>query len=414
MVLLCASCILPDDPARERAKRAERAQGDIVVGAVAPWRDIDIMLWEGIQLGVEEINQRGGISNRKIRLIRRDDQDSVDKGITIAQEFCKNPDLVAVVGHYQSFVTMPASVVYQYNGVFMLCTVDTDPDLTKQGFSLVFRTVPDDMDYGQKLAEFCRLQGFNGMVFFIQQNEYGRDFSDAFAAAATSAGIEILDGESYNQSTTVEEIRKVLRLWKKYFPFDAILLSGQLPQAGVIIREARRLGIEQPIIGGIELDRKPLLKLVGNQVKDVFLPTDFNPHDQKPEVRRFVAAFQKRYGKTPDVLAAQGYDTILCLAYAIQKAGTTSPPKMAEALRLAKKLMGMTGILQFSPTGARVVDDICIKTVENGKFRFMDSQAEVGGQRSEDRGRKSEDGGQRTEDGGRKSGEFHESEHHQK
>ena len=375
LFFLCTGCLWLDDPGQERAKQAKTAQGHIVIGAVAPWKRIDVMLWEGIQMGVDEINQRGGLLGRKFRVIRRDDDDSVEKGVAIAQELAMNPDLVAVLGHYQSFVTIPASVVYQYYGILMLCTVDTDPHLTDQGFSLVFRTVPDDMEYGKKLALFCSQKGYREMVCFINKSEYGRDFSDAFVTAARELGIEMVDSASYGDTSTVTEIQETLRLWKEYAVFDAILLSGSLPKAAVVVSEARSLGIQAPIIGGIALDRKKLADLVDKSVKNVFVPSDFNPNIRKPEVERFVKSFRKRYGKTPDVLAAQGYDTVRCLAYAIREAGTTSPPKMAEALRHAKDLKGMTGILQFTDSGARIVDNICIKVLENGRFRFLEDRA---------------------------------------
>ncbi|MBW1779536.1 MAG: ABC transporter substrate-binding protein [Deltaproteobacteria bacterium] len=373
---LCGACILPEDPAKERAERAITAQGDIVVGAVAPWTRIDVMLWEGIALAVDEINEAGGLLGRKIRLIKRDDASSVEKGVAIAQEFGENRDLVAVLGHYQSFVTIPASVVYQYYGLLLLSTVDTDPNLTRQGFPLIFRTAPDDMDYGKKLAEFCRQRGFKELLVFIERDEYGRDFSDAFAMVAQSAdnaGLQILDSRSYNPGTGSDEFRNVLEFWKTHYSFDAMVLSGNLPQAGVIIREARRLGIQKPIIGGISLDRKELLNQLGDQAKDVFLSTVYNSNSPSHEVRKFIQAFEQRYGKAPDVEAAEGYDAVRCLAYAIRKAGSTSPPAMAAALRSAKNLKGVTGELAFTPNGARLVDKIYIKMVENGQFRYLDS-----------------------------------------
>lgn len=374
LLFFCTGCILPDDPAAERVKHAETARGDIIIGAVAPWQKIDTLLWEGLQMGFEEINARGGLLGRKLRVIRRDDGDSVEKGVAIAQEFGMNSDLVAVVGHYQSFVSLPASVVYQYYGILMLCTVDIDPQLTEQGFPLIFRTVPNDTDYGRKLALFCNQKGYREMLCFIQKNEYGRDFSNAFDTAAGNMGIRLVDSVSYDDTTSVTEIQEKMHLIKEYLSLDAILLSGDLPKAAVIISEARRHGINAPIIGGIALNRKELATLVGKSVKDVFVPSNFNPNTNTPEVRRFVEAFRKRYGKTPDVLAAQGYDTVRCLAFAIQKAGSTSPPKMAEALRCANNLKGLTGMLQFTNTGARVVDDIYIKGLENGRFRFLEDR----------------------------------------
>lgn len=373
LLFLLASCIMPEDPAKEREERAKEGRGDILVGAVAPWSAIDVLLWEGIAMAVDEINHSGGLLGRKIRVLKRDDERTIKKGILIAQEFGENPDLVAVVGHYESFITMPASVVYQYYGLLMLSTADTNPGLTRQGFPLVFRTVPNDIEYGKRLADFCRQKGFNQLLVMLQRSEYGRDFSDAFATVAQSAALHILDGASYDLMTSEKELQRILKLWKERYSFDAILLSGELPQSAAVIRSARLIGIKQPIIGGIAMDQKRVLTLVGKETKDVFLPTNFYPHSKSPEVQKFVKNFKKRYGRMPDVMAAQGYDTIYALAYAVKKAGSTAPSKMAKALRSADHLRGATGNMRFSKDGDRIMDNIFIKMVEDGQFKYLSS-----------------------------------------
>ncbi len=375
LIVLLTGCILRDDPAKERAARALKAEGEILMGAVAPWSDMDNLFWEGMALAVDEINEKGGLLGRKIRVIKRDDESSVKKGIAISQTLGENPDVVAVLGHYQSFVTMPASVVYQYYGILLLSTVDRDPRLTEQGFSLVFRTTPDDMAYGKKLADFCRRKGLDELLVFIERSEYGRDFSDAFftvAQSAENAGLRILDSHSYNSGTGPAEFQEKLTFWKTHYSFDAIIISGALPQAATIIKEIRGLGIDKPIIGGISLDRNKLLDLLGGNVKDVYFPTDFNPGSKAPEVRKFIQAFRSRHGKDPDVMAAHGYDGIQCLAYAVRTAGSTAPPAMASALRKAANLTGVTGTMSFSQSGERIIDKIFVKMVENGTFHYLD------------------------------------------
>ena len=170
VLLALYGCLLPEDPAKQRAEQADEVKGDILVGAVAPWSGIDTMLWEGIAMAVDEINEAGGLLGRKIKLIKRDDESSVEKGVLIAQEFGETSGIVAVVGHYESFVTIPASVVYQYYGILMLSTVDTDPDLTDQGFSLVFRTTPDDTVYGNRLADFCLEKNYDRFVLYLHRD----------------------------------------------------------------------------------------------------------------------------------------------------------------------------------------------------------------------------------------------------
>lgn len=371
MILFLSSCLGPDDPAELRAVRAEKATGDILIGAVAPWASLDVMLWEGIEMAVEEINAAGGILDRRIRIIKRDDKDIVRKGVIIAQEYAENPDMVAIIGHYESFVTMSASVVYQYYGILLLSTAATAPELTREGFSLIFRMVPDDTIYGKKLAKFCLKHRYKRILVFQQITPAGRDLANAFVIAALEMGIEILYRQEYDFFTTENDFQRLLLRANERYRFDAILLTGQLAQSGTFIDIAREMGIEKPIIGGLDLERAELLKMVGPKVSNIFLPTTFNPDSAEKRVRRFVEAFKRRYGKVPDTQAAQAYDTVHTLAYAIKQAGCTAPPKMAEALYSVKGLEGMTGPISFDAQGNRLGTNIVIKVVKDGRFEYL-------------------------------------------
>ena len=250
LLLACTSCIEPDNLTEKRAALAEQSHGDILVGAAAPWSTLDGLLWGGMEMAMDEINDAGGILGRRIRLVRRDDEGKVEKGIQIAQEFADNLNIVAVIGHYQSFVTIPASVIYQYYGILLLSTVVTDPKLTREGFSLVFRTVPDDNAFCAKLNALSTRKGVNQFLLYHDSTESGRSLADAFEIANEQAGITILDQQSYNRYTTIRDFKRVLTLWKQNYSFEAIFVAGGLPMAGSFIKTARNMGVNQPILGG--------------------------------------------------------------------------------------------------------------------------------------------------------------------
>ncbi|HEX6042398.1 ABC transporter substrate-binding protein, partial [Longimicrobium sp.] len=94
---ILGACGGGDDPASQRARRAS-GTGAIVIGAAWPWemRGADILYGKGMDLAVEEVNQAGGVLGRPLKLLRLDDQASVDQGRLVAQELGRNPDVVAV------------------------------------------------------------------------------------------------------------------------------------------------------------------------------------------------------------------------------------------------------------------------------------------------------------------------------
>ncbi len=345
------SCSDNSNPALQRSQRADRDHGPIVVGAVAPWSSIDVMLWEGIDLATSQINAAGGLLHRKIKLLKRDDQGSATVGVRIAQQLADNKNLVAVIGHYQSYVTIPASVVYQYYGIMLLSTIITDPGLTQQGFGLIFRTVPADAAFGDKLAQFCRRKGYRNILVYHDRTSYGRGLANAFEVATEAQGISVVDRETFDSYTRSSEFLRKLRDWQRQYEFDAILLAGDSTKSAQFIKTAREHGFDKPILGSIAFDKPYLWKLLGRDADKLYFATPFQRNSGGKRVRAFVAAFRKRYHKAPDAFAIEGYDTVQTLAYAIKHAQSTAPLKMARALRSAAAIHGLTGTYCFYPSG---------------------------------------------------------------
>src|ERR1700750_1136015 len=103
--LALAACTGSDEPTAQRAKRAEHGTGPVVVGAAWPWEARKNVLYaQGMELAVDELNQGGGVLGRPLSILKADDHENVDEGRLIAQQFGSNPDVVAVIGHLQSYV----------------------------------------------------------------------------------------------------------------------------------------------------------------------------------------------------------------------------------------------------------------------------------------------------------------------
>src|SRR5207244_3310024 len=130
-ITMLAACGAWRTPAEERAIRAARARGDVVVAAVWPWAlRKDLRYGEGLDLAVDEVNRGGGVNGRTLRVTRVDDRESVDEGRLAAQRIAGDPDVVAVIGHLQSYVTVHAAAVYDLSGLVLVSPASTDAELT--------------------------------------------------------------------------------------------------------------------------------------------------------------------------------------------------------------------------------------------------------------------------------------------
>jgi branched-chain amino acid transport system substrate-binding protein len=374
--LILMSCSMSDDPIQQRARHIQKMKGDIVIGVVAPRAQFYLPLLRGTELAVREINASGGILGRNIQAINEYDEDSVAKALDIASSFGANPSISAVIGHAASYISVSTSVIYEYFGIVMVSPSSSTPALTKRGLKHVFRVIPNDEETGNCMAEFCRKQGYRKIMIYHVNNNYGIGLANSFQTSAWRLGIQVVDRRWYpDSSSDIGVFVSDLKYWKTIFNFDAIFLAGTLPEAGLIIAEARKLDMDMPIIGGDGLCDDSLVTTIGDSAKDIFASSVFDLESTNQISRSFVEKFTKEYKQTPNDKAAEGYDAVMVLAEAIRKGNSAVPARIVEALHSMTNYQGVTGPNTFDEKGDVIGKPIIIMSFHNGHFkRFTDSQ----------------------------------------
>ena len=366
MVLLAACS--DTDIAAQRAARAAKATGDIVVGVSWPFSTAKGRLWEGVAMAQEEINAAGGVLGRKLVFVKEDDQLSVTKGTVIAHKFAENLDMVAVIGTLNSYIAIPTAPVYEFAGMVMLTQGSSVVRLTNQGYKKVFRMIPSNRNVGEMLAEYARSKKYKHVMVYYVKNEYGQDLANAFERRAAEIGVEVADRVSYLAGAG--DYKLAMQHWKDFYNFDAIFLAGSLPEGAQIIRAAREIGIKVPIFAADGLDSPDLMALGGDAVEGVEVTAFFHPDTPTPAVSAFNDKFFQRYKKLPDTSAALGYDAVNLLAHAMTKAETTVPADIAAELRKLKGWSGVTGEHEFDGAGNVMNKPIVMQVVKKGQFDY--------------------------------------------
>jgi branched-chain amino acid transport system substrate-binding protein len=366
------------DVAARRSERAAHARGDIVVAAAWPWSaHRDTHYGEGLQLAVEQINAGGGIGGRHVRIVQYDDHESVDEGRVVAQQISADPNIVAVIGHLQSYVTLPATAMYDLAGLVVIAPAATDPALTQQGYHRLFRTTFSDPAIGARMADFAAAHGYGRVAISYIRDTYGRDLANAFEERAAQRGLSVVARDSYDPSAdvTAQELTATVREWKGQSP-DAVFLAGEVPSAATIVAEARRAGITQPILGGDAMSSPALIQVAGKAAEGVIVAAAFHPDEPRPAVRHFTDAFTQRFGTPPDVGAALGYDAVNLLATGIRRAGSTVPDDIARAIHTIT-WEGVTGSFAFDSAGNRMSTAIVTTIVRDGRFIWLADTVET-------------------------------------
>ena len=364
----------PDDPATLRVERATQAEGDLVIGVAWPWAARTAGHYaEGLDMAVDEINADGGVLGRPLRLVRGDDQESVDGGRLVAQRFANDPDVVAVIGHLNSHVTIPAADIYERGGLLMMTPASTAPELTRRGHHRIFRSVHDDEDVGRQMVALADENGWRSVYVVYVRTSYGEGLATAFEGAATDSQVDVVGRAAYgSDGSGLDALVREVRQTRGARGVDAVFLAGVPPEAGSVIAALRRGGVGAPIFGGDALDTVELVESAGSAAEGIYVASVFHPDDPCPESQAFRQAFEARYGQQPDSWAARGYEAVRILAQAMATAGSAAPDAVAAALREGGQVSGITGPFGFDDKGDVVGKRLVTAVVHGGQFQYHD------------------------------------------
>jgi branched-chain amino acid transport system substrate-binding protein len=150
-------------------------------------------------------------------------------------------------------------------------------------------------------------------------------------------------------------------------PPDVLFFSGLPSEAGQLVRQARAAGLTQPILSGDGFDTPLIGQVAGGLADDVYYSTHVALDSRAPRVRRFVAAYRRRYKRAPEnAFAALGYDTMRLIANAIHRARSAEPGAIRRALAATRGFRMVTGTLSYAPGRRTPVKPVAVLRLHDG------------------------------------------------
>lgn len=365
------SCEPYSSHAKRRSEKAAQASGDIVIGIVDSSK-MPSLFAEGVRLAVEEINSGGGVMGRRIRPLFYDDENSLSKGQDIAIKLSENTDVIAVVGHLDARVAIPVSVTYEENGIIFIAPSTTDQDLIREGSVYTFRNIPSDEDVAKEMADFVSRNKYKKVAIVFDSESPGKRLAGIFNKYAREKGVRIVTEKAY--SGWEEDFRLLIADLLKEEAFDVLFLGGVLPSAANLIKQMRGMGLNVPVIGSELLDSPELWNVAGKAAEGTIISTVFDTKLPKTTTGNFVKAFNAKLGSDPDTWAAQGYDAIRLLAYAIEKGESSVPLLIGTTLRFLENWQGVTGKYSFKRDGNITGKAVFFKIIRNEKFQMLERE----------------------------------------
>jgi len=320
----------------------------------------------GVQLYVDKINAAGGINGQQVEIMAEDDVMDPKNSTTVAQKLV-DAKVVAVLGPLTSGTAIPTLKIYGDAGIPQL-TPASNPDVTAQGVTSVFRVDPDDLAQGGNIGRYSYdTLGAKTTAVIHDKQAFGQGVSEQFQQAFEAAGGKTT---SVNGITTGDvDFRAVLTKIKSENP-DMVYFGGVAAEGGLIVKQMRELGMTQTLFVPDQCYGPEFIKIGGAASEGTYISYQGPPLDSSPELVAFTDEFVAAYGAEPFV-GQFGYVSAQLVEAAIKTAGMADSKAITDALH-ANTYPTVLGDYAFEANGALAGGGtIYIYQVKDGKDAYI-------------------------------------------
>lgn len=328
---------------------------------------------DGAQLAVKEWNDKGGVAGMKIETVVEDSQCEAEPAVNAANKVIDQDGVKFIIGEVCSKASIPVSEIAQEKGILQISPTSTNETVTLKADGstkeYVFRACFIDPFQGKVGAKFAldKLGAKTAFVILDQGNDYVRGLAENFEANFTAGGGTIVGKETYTSQDT--DFSAILAKVADAKP-DVVYLPDYYNIINLVTAQAKERGVTAPFMGGDGWDSADLDRAAAD---GGYYTNHYSEFDTRQIVQDWVANYQKEYGSVPDALATLAYDAANLLLASIDKAGSTDPAKVKDAMA-SIKWEGVSGTITFdqfhNPIKAAV-----ILQVKDGNINYVDTVA---------------------------------------
>lgn len=324
--------------------------------------------YNGVLMAADEINNAGGINGRRIDVVFEDDRGSPEEAARLTAKLIDDDKVIAIIAGGTSSNSRAAAPRAQSSQIPLISPSSTDPAVTQTG-DYIFRACFVDSFQGEVMASFAAntLKAQKAAILFDFNSPYGRGLTEYFELSFAKLGGQIVNKLTYTQGDA--DFKGQLSSIRAAAP-DVIYIPGYYGDVAVIAKQARMIGLTQPLLGGDGWDAPELWQLGGDALNGAYISTHYSSDDPAPAIQEFVEEYKQRYGNLlPDAHAALAYDASKLLAEAIRRAGTTESSALRAALAETKDFPGVTGTININAERNAVKPAVVLKLLDT-KFIY--------------------------------------------
>ncbi|WP_274308615.1 ABC transporter substrate-binding protein [Solibacillus daqui] len=374
-----AGCGTDDSSSTSSGGSGNSASGDVIKiganlelsGAVASYGS---SINDGAKLAIEEINAAGGIDGKKIEYIPVDNKSETAEATSAAIRLAEQEKVVAMLAPATSGNSVATVQIANQHKVPIVTASGTAPNVTVNEDGSVneyaFRTCFIDPFQGTVAANFAsnELQAKNVAIFADNASDYAKGLAASFKETIEANGGTVVAEEAYVAKDV--DFKSTLTNIKGKNP-DFIFIPGYYEEVGLIVKQARELGITVPLMGADGWDSPTLVDLAGGDaLNNTFITNHYSSEDPDTKIQDFVAAFKDKYNQAPNAFHALGYDSVYFIVDAIKRVdGDITGEAIQKQLAATKDLSLITGTFTVDENHNPVKSATVLEFVD-GKQQF--------------------------------------------
>ncbi|MEQ3064015.1 ABC transporter substrate-binding protein [Bifidobacterium longum] len=355
-----------DDSSSSSAK----ASGDSITigtvttnsGTAAAYGEAEV---KGFELAVSEINAKGGINGKKVKLESMDDKGDATEASNAYNKLAGDNNVLAVAGPTISATTAAVAPLADQSKLVTIAPAATSDSIETGNY--LFRTCFKDSYQGEVAARFAaeNLKVKKVAVLYGTGDPYSSGVGEAFAKAAEKLGLEVVDKESSSSADDTEYSAQLQKIQASgaellYAPYYYSVAGPY------IIPQARSVGFEGYVMGPDGYDG---LKLTGDksQYNKTYYTTHYSADDNtNTKVQDFIKSYKSKNNAEPNTFAALGYDTIYMIKQAIEKAGENATREDVRNAVAGMTFEGVTGKFTMDKSGSPT-KSVTVLEMKDGK-----------------------------------------------
>lgn len=301
-----------------------------------------------IHMAVDEINEDGGINGKQVEVVEYDTKTDETEAASLTTRLGTRDQVTAIIGPATTGSMQAAIPSANTAQVPIMSPTATDDgvltDSNGEVHPYAWRTSFTNSFQGSALAQFANdeLDAKSAVILSDNSSDYAIGLTETFKKVFDG---EIVASENFSEGET--DFSAVLTNIKD-MDFDVLYVPGYYEEAGPIIKQAREMGLDQPILGPDGMGNEILRELAGAEnMNDIYYTSHFVVTSEDPAVQEFVSDYKDEFNVEADMFTGLAYDSVYVLKEAIESAESSDPKEVNEALKNITDFPGITGTFSF-------------------------------------------------------------------